>query len=199
MGATMGKARRKPTAPIPYFKALELAAKRLGVDDLDYAEKRLRERLKTAEFGRDWFAQAIDPPDANLNGFWQRSLTIDREKNKASFKRASCVGEVGEPSPAFGFEDVTAYGISIAPAVIDTLALDEGRSPGRPSEYDEALIEKTAREYIDTHGLPKGVEGDGGLLEKVTDIVGPNYMPGRTRAIEILAPILKQAKARSAK
>jgi hypothetical protein len=178
----MARARRKSTAPIPLVKALTLAAKRLGVNDLDYAKKRLHQQLAKSSYGRDWFAQAIDPPDADISRLWARALTlIDWEKARGKDRG----------------KNVDVYGITIAPAVIAALAPAVPQSrPGHPSEYDEALIAEKARTYIDKHGPPDHVEGDGGLLEKVTALVGRNFMPRRTRALEILGPILKQAKER---
>jgi hypothetical protein len=177
-------------------EARKQAAKRLGVDDLDYAEKRLCEQLRTAEFGRDWFAQAIDPPGADLNGFWQYWLAIDREKNNASFKRPFRVGEVGEPSPGFGFEDVTAYGISIAPTVIDALApsapAPRSKPIGRPSKF-RSRLEKAARAYVKRYGCPDNLEGEGSLYEKMCDQFAD--MPTRSWALEILKPIYDEAQA----
>jgi hypothetical protein len=203
MAHTMGKARRKSTAPVPLDKALKQAAKRLGIADLNYAKIRLCEQLKTAEFGRDWGVQAVHPPNLNVVSLWRDSVwwKVNWEERRAEQLAISLIRQNRGDPPRIVSAGRFAIGLWVAPAVIESLAsaVSKGKSPGPPSKYNDAWLAKQAWKYINKHGHPNNVEGEGGLIEKVTDIVGANRMPGRTRSIEILAPILKEAKARSAK
>jgi hypothetical protein len=193
MVCAMGKARRKSTAPIPLSKAPELAAKRLGVNDLDYAKIRLRERLKTAEYGRDWGAQAMHPPDARVDALWSDPLggwEIRWEQGRAE----RCVLVASGIDVAS--ERQYAVGLWIAPAVIDALApaAPKGKSTGAPPWVNVALIEKTARNYIKKHGCPDNLTGEGGLIEKVGFELPEKAMPSKTRAWEILKSIFDSAQ-----
>jgi hypothetical protein len=216
MVCAMGKARRKSTAPIPLGKApaakqlgkvsakpimfqeaCELVANRLDVDDVDYAERRLcRELAKdTIEFGRDWFASQVEPEGADVTELWRHfgySLVVDRNTNKATFKRPFVSGI------DMGIEDVTAHKIRIAPAVIDALAPVSAvaRAPklkrkrrGRRSKYDIPRLKRTMREIAATVGQPQQLDGKGGIAEKLRDRLGDDAVPGRSRLYKIFESI----------
>jgi hypothetical protein len=192
----MARARRKSTAPILLVKALTLAAKRLGVNDLDYVKIRLREQLKTAVYGRDCGVQAVHPPDARVDALWSDPLggwEIRWEQSRAE----RCILVVSGIDVAS--ERQYAVGLWIAPAVIAALApvIPKPRKPsGRPSKYREPL-EQAARKVIKTHGrLPLEAKDGSSLLEKVTDLVGVDNMPERTQALDILRPINNAASPR---
>jgi hypothetical protein len=184
---------RKSTAPVSLSKALKLATKRLGITDPDYAEKRLGESLKTAELGRGWFLQVVDPPDARFDDLWcDPNYTIDWERSQAStwiLIKASG-GDTG-------FERATAYGISIAPAIIAALmpVTAKPKPPVRISKYRRRL-ERAARRIIGRDGRPDNLQGEGGLLEKVTLEIGEENMPtAESWTVEILKPIHDEGRS----
>jgi hypothetical protein len=216
MVCAMGKARRKSTAPIPFVKApaakqlgkasakpitfqeaCERAAKRLDVDDVDYAERQLCQVLArpTMEFGRDWFASQVEPKGADVTELWQHfgyTLVVDRSMNKATFKRPFVSGI------DMGFENVTAHKIRIAPAVIDALApvsavasvpKPKRRRKGRRQKYDAPRLKRTMREIAATAGQAQQLEGKGGIADKLRDRLGEDAVPGRSWLYKIFESI----------
>jgi hypothetical protein len=170
----MGKARRKstaliplgkapaakqpgkaPTKPIMYREACERAAKRLDVDDVDYAERRLCQLLlsPTIKFGRDWFASQVEPEGADVTELWRHfgyTLVVDRNRNKATFKRPV------DSDGGLGLEDVTAYGIRVVPAVIEAWNIaapapkrESKRRVGSPTVYDDAQVKQVEQAIAD--------------------------------------------------
>jgi hypothetical protein len=189
----MGRAPRKFTAPISLDKALELAAKRLGVADLDYAKIRLREQLKTAEYGRDWGAQAVHPPDTRVDDLWSDpsgAWAVDWRKARASMLIV--------PKAASGlcFERAIIYGLWITPAIIAALAPAVAIAPkpkrrhrGRREDYDIPLIKRTMREIAAMPRQPQRLDGKDGIAEKLRDRLGDDAVPGRSRLYEIFESI----------
>jgi hypothetical protein len=191
----MGKARRKSTARIPLSKAPELAAKRLSVDDLDYAKIRLCEQLKTAKFGRDWGMQAVHPPGTRVDDLWcdpSGAWAIDWENRRASMSIGS----------GLGFERATVYGLWIAPAVVAALSSvmtsasrHKRKQRGTRRLYDIPRLKRTMREIrrelmAATPGQPVHLDGKGGVAEKLRDRLGDDAVPERSRLYQIYALIL---------
>jgi hypothetical protein len=180
------------TKPIMFQQACERVAKRLDVDDIDYAERRLCQELArdTIEFGRDWFASQVEPEGADVTGLWQHfgyTLVVDRNMNKATFTR---VGRLD-------LEDITAQKIRIAPAVINALVpvARRSKSTGQPREYDIPGLQQVAREIMMACGFSlKSLAGEGGLIEQVIARVGESAVPTRSRAVEIFEPIWDELK-----
>jgi hypothetical protein len=189
----MAKARHKSTAPILLVKVLKLAAKRLGVDDFDYAEIRLREQLKTAKYGRDWGAQAVHPPDTRVDDLWSDpsgAWAVDWGKARASMLIV--------PKAAGGlcFERAIVYGLWITPAIIAALApavaiapKPKRRQRGRREDYDIPLIKRTMRKIVAMPGQLQRLDGKRGIAEKLRDRLGDDAVPGRSRLYEIFESI----------
>jgi hypothetical protein len=57
---------RATTELIIFNDACEQVAKRLDVDDVDYAERWLCRKLMGAVFGRDWFASQVEPEEGDI-------------------------------------------------------------------------------------------------------------------------------------
>jgi hypothetical protein len=184
----MAKVRRKSIAPIPSSKALKLAAKRLGVADLDYVEIRLREQLRQAVYGDDWGVQAVHPPGTRIDDLWcdpSGSWEI-----KWELGRAETLG-IAPGTGELAFEPGYGVGLWIAPAVIKRLVpvIAKPKPPVRISKYRRPL-ERAARRIIGRDGRPDTLQGEGGLLEKVTLEIGEENMPtAESWAVEILKPI----------
>jgi hypothetical protein len=167
----------------------------LGIADLDYAEKRLRPVLAQAKYGQDWGARAVDL-EACVEDLWRSSgWTVEWTRERA-WRWIVPATDAG-----IAFEKRYAYGIWIAPAVIEALApaAPKGKSPGAPPRVNIALIEKTARNYIKKHGCPDSLTGEGSLIEKVGLELPEKAMPSKTRAWEILKPIFDSAQKKFAK
>ena len=183
----MAKASGKSSARLPPAKARERAAKRLGINDRDYAEKQLHERLKTAEFGRDWGALGVRPAGIRFDDLWQNSYwVIDWQTARAS-KRI-----VADSSAGICFEQAAVYGIWVAPAVVASLPVvasapkPKRKRPGSPEKYDIPLIKRTMRQLVGT--TPREavrLDGKGGMFEQLGDRLDDAAVPSRTRLYEI--------------
>ena len=179
----MAKAPCQSTARIPLGKAPELAAKRLGVDDLDYAKIRLCEILQKAKFGRDWGVQAVHPSDTRVEDMWRKNVGWWRVNWDTS--RADELGvfsEMGEPLKTV-LAGPFAVGLWIAPAVIAALspteaAGDAAGASGPPRGATERWVynqmeakppKKGDHEYVgNLHELcPHGVS-----KKRIANIVG---------------------------
>jgi hypothetical protein len=192
------KADRKSNKPVLFRRACELVAKRLDVDDIDYAERRLCEELARPmiKFGRDWFASQVEPTGADITELWRYfgyDLVVDRNMNKATFKRVVAAGV------DWAIEDVTAYNIKIAPAVIDALVpvARRGKSTGRPRIFKHAYLQGIARKVLKECGaVLESFEGEGGLIDQVrARVAKPSDMPeSSSQAREILLPVWNEFK-----
>jgi hypothetical protein len=157
----------------------------LGVDDLDYADRRLCRELQNRRFGQDWHA-VPEPPDSNLSEMWgylDYTLKVDREHNRATF-----LDHLLRPA--------TAYGISVAPAVIEALAPPAAPAPkgkpghevGAPPIYDITQVEQavvTAFKKFGPSASAKKVSGN------VRDIL-KEKTPGRTQLYDIIRGVREQ-------
>jgi hypothetical protein len=70
------------------------------------------------------------------------------------------------------------------------------KSSGRPRDFNIPLIRETAENYIADNGLPRTIGGDGGLIEKVQNILGDKNVPGKSDAYKIIGPIWRRAEAK---
>jgi hypothetical protein len=184
-------AARKSKAPVPLSRAREQAAKRLGIPDLDYAEKQLRAVLAQSAYGRDWGARVVDP-GARVERLWQPASAWTVEWALERAWRMILSAGIAD----MAFERAYVRGIWIAPKVIAALVsvVPRGKSPGAPQKYNLRQLESAARKVITEQGCPEHVEGDGGLLEKASFVMADrgHAMPGRTLALEIIGPIFKR-------
>jgi hypothetical protein len=194
----MAKASGKSSARLPLAKARERAVKRLGIADLDYAEKQLDERLKTAKFGRDWGALDVRPAGIRFDDLWQDSYWVKDWQTARASKPI-----VADGSAEICFERATVYGIWIAPAVIASLRPVVADAPkpkrkrrGSPEKYDIRKIKRTMRQLIGKRPREAvNLGGKGGVFDQLRDQLGDDNVPGQARLYEISESVFQEMQS----
>jgi hypothetical protein len=198
----MAKASGKSSARLPLTEARERAAKRLGIDDLDYAKKQLHERLKTAKFGRDWGALDVRPAGIRFDDLWQDSYWV-KDWQTARASKPIVAPIVADGSAEICFEQATVYGIWIAPAIVASLPPAVAGAPkpkrkrrGSPETYDIPLIKRAMRQLIGKRPREAvRLDGKGGLFERLRDLLGDDAVPGRARLYKISESVFQEKQS----
>jgi hypothetical protein len=176
-----------------FSEAVTLLAERCGA--VDRAEHLLIEGLRDGRVPWSWLRKdgVRVAGDAAFWGDIFLMIDPDRAKNRAFHGAPIHSGSVPDPCDVSGICVQRAAVLALLPGA------RRRKSTGAPPKYDAPGLQRIGRDVLASFGFGptplESLEGEGGLLEKVSELVPEAKMPSRSRAIEILKPVWDEFKS----